>query len=147
MSLSLAGAIKAKLESTASSWKPSAVAGCPWFRDNAPEGQAYPYGTISEGLSFVPSAAIAGLGTEMVQVDVWQTWKPETSPDNAAGYDGLHKENPLLGPNVARALHLVQFETAPQRAFFATVTNAIRLPDVDANVIHTAITLYVRRIL
>jgi hypothetical protein len=25
------------------------IAGCPWFRDAPPEGQAYPYGTIAEG--------------------------------------------------------------------------------------------------
>jgi hypothetical protein len=147
MSLSLSAAIKTKLELTASTWKPSAVVGCPAFRDSAPDsGQAYPYITMAEGLALAPSTAIAALGTEMVQVDVWQGWRPKSADDNAAGYDGHHKENPILGPQVAKALHLAQFETAPQRTFFATLANSVRLPDRYMNVVHTAITLYVRRI-
>jgi hypothetical protein len=146
--MSLSAAIKQYIEAKGSVWRPSAVAGCPVFRDNPPDaGQAYPYITVIEGLTLVPSPAAVALGTEMAQVDVWQTWKPKSQADAAAGYDGLHKENPLLGPNLTRVLHLSQFDAAPQRVLFATVSNAVRLAEVDANLIHTAITLYVRRIL
>ena len=148
MSLSLATAIKQYLESTVSSWKPTTVSGCPWFRDRPDATQAYPYGTISEGLAFVPSSAAPALGTEMAQVDIWQTWQPTGPADSAAGYDGLHKENPLLGPNITRALHLAQFECGLlSGCSLRQLTNSVRIPDLEANNVHTALTLYVRRIL
>jgi hypothetical protein len=46
---------------------------------------------------------------------------------------------PVLGPQVAKSLNLAQFDTAPQRALFATPTNSVRLPDRDAKLVDTAI--------
>jgi hypothetical protein len=145
VSLSLSAAVKAYLESTTGTWKPSAMAGCPVFRDQPTAGQTYPYITVIEGIGFAPSQVIAGIGIEIVQVDVWQTWQPKSADDNSGPYDGLHKENPLLGPNLVSTLHRSRFDTAPQRVYLATVNGAVRLPDLDANLIHNAITLWVRR--
>lgn len=147
MSLSLSAAVKARIEATVSDWRPSTVSGCPVFRDDAPQGQVFPYITITEGLGTTPSTTTRGVGTEIVQVDVWQQWKPKTPDDVSAGFDGQHKENPLLGPNLTRELHEAQFQSAPQRVLFTSVVGAIRMTDRDANIVHTAITLWVRRVL
>lgn len=137
MSASSSGALKARLE--------GAGLGLAWFRDEAPAGQAMPYGVIHEGISIVPEAMFnakdddAGHVSELVQVDVWQEWRSQSSR-------GL-TETPSLKDSVIRALHGALLPTAPKLVFECSVLGSVRMLMRDDNRVKNAITVRIRRLM
>ena len=135
MPASLAGVLKAHLETLG--------LGVAVHRDRAPEDTEYPYITVREGISKTPERAFPAHDdpekhiSELVQVDVWQAKK------NAAG----RVENLELGDRVVAALHGVVLTDAPFPISDVTLVGSVRVPDPDANVVHEAITVRVKRTL
>lgn len=141
MSASLAGAIKAYLETQG--------LGIGFHRDKAPtlqdgEPYPYPYGTINEGVSRTPSRQFnqyddpEGHITELVDVHIWQAKKHA---------DGFLAEDSSLPDRTELALRGARLTTAPFQVDGVRVVGSVRVPDPDANVVHDAITVAVDRVL
>lgn len=142
MAASLAGALKAKIE--------AAGLGLSAFRDEAPENtdgtaRALPYVTIMEGLSIVPDGHFnplddaTGHVSELVQVDLWEEWRNQSTRALA---ESMTKAGQLI-----RALHGVRLPVAPKLVFQCDVDGSRRLLDRKANRVHTAITVRLRRVM
>lgn len=139
-----AGAIKAYLESKS--------LGIPIFHDAPPPVQpnapaiVKPYITISEAIANTPDGdedgGSAQGGTsyvvELAQVDLWDFWR-ETDGNGK-------KESRTLGPAIHRALAGALLDQSPTRVYGVTVRNHIRFEERDANIVHRAITLAIRRV-
>jgi hypothetical protein len=134
---STAGAVKAYAETLG--------LGIPFFRDQAPEGEAYPYGTIREQISLVPEAAFSqyddddGHVLELVQVDLWQRKKNPAT--------GERLEDFTLADRLVAGLRGAQLPDAPYPVAGVEVVGAPRVPDPDPNLVHHAITITVHRTL
>lgn len=137
MAATTAGAIKAWLESQS--------LGLSVHRDQAPAGQALPYATVREAISLtVDDAGDYGdqtadrYVTELVQVDLWQTWR------NTDGTGGI-VESYTLPTGVVKALQGAQLLAAPTRVYGVSVDSMVRLLEPDRNLVHHAITVRIRR--
>lgn len=135
MAMTSAGALKAFIEGLGLS--------ITVFRDEAPDGQAYPYVTVAEAIATVPdlngtpwNKSSPATVVEHAQVDVWQTWK------NA---DNSRAENYTLAPAIKRALHGSKLPATPTRAWGVKLVNAVHLLERDNNVVHDAITVAIYR--
>lgn len=112
------------------------------YRDEAKQGAAKPYVTITEEISFVPDSIEDGqatTGVETVTVDLWQQWK------NSNGA-GTISEDYTLAPNLRKGLHgkrLALIGTAI--TYVVLVRNSIRLLDPESNVVHHVLTLDIHR--
>lgn len=137
MSASSSGALKAWLESQG--------LGISFYRDRAPDNQALPYGTISEGISITSEPAFnahddpEGHVREVVQVDLWEQWRNPTT--------GAVTESYTLADATVLALDGKRATTAPTWVGGMTVVGSVRLVEVEVNTIHTAITVEIRRTL
>jgi hypothetical protein len=134
MAATSAGALKAHLEGSG--------LGLAWFRDEAPEGQALPYGTVRDGISTVPDPDFNPLAgarpvAELVQVDLWQEWR------NQATRTGT--ENLTKAPAVHAALDGVRLPAAPTLVFQCAVVDSRRILERDDNVVHNVWTVRIRR--
>lgn len=137
MSASTAGAIKALLE--------AAGLGISVYRDTAPQGQALPYVTVQEGISFTDEPAFSAYDdpehhvVEEVQVNVWQLWRNTTTRAVQESY--------TLADAVTAALEGAQLSTLPTFGGLMALASRQRLVEEDNNIIHDAITVEVRRTL
>jgi hypothetical protein len=135
VSLTTANALKA--------WIEAGGLGVTVYRDRPPEGTAYPYVTVHEGISEVPSGTDNAFCAddftivEQVQVSLWQQWKDKAS--NAV------TESYTLAAALRRLLNGAQLATAPTRVFGVRVTNRVRALDVDNDVVHDALTVDIDR--
>lgn len=146
MAATTAGAIKAYLETLG--------LGVAVYRDRAPEntplftdaGAARPYVTVTEGISVVTDPAFNSFDDdqshviELAQVDVWQPWR---YPEPAGGI----AESYTLPDAVMAALDGSRLAEAPTHVAGMRLTGAVRLLEVDDNVVHHAFTVEIRRIL
>lgn len=134
MAATTAGALKAVLE--------AAGLGVAVHRNAAPSGTAMPYLTVQDEVALSPLADgaydrdVTHNVREVVQVDVWQTWRTS---------EGKPAENYALAGAVRRALHGVPLPAAPGPVYGCRVTGSVRLLEPDVNVVHHAITLTVDR--
>jgi hypothetical protein len=136
VSATTAGALKAKIESLGLSISA--------YRDQAPEGTALPYVTISEAIAVVPDLledGAASTGKETVSIDVWQKWKTVPGGNTLA-------ESPTLPGAIVRGIHAQSLGTAPTRAY-AVIVNRLgpRLAEEESNITHTVIQATVWRTL
>jgi hypothetical protein len=133
MAATTAGALKALIESLG--------LGISAYRDEAPAGTARPYCTIIEELVMVADASEdgkAGTVAETCQVDLWQDWHDMTT--------GGVKESYTLAPAVRRGIdgaRIAAIGTAVP--YIALVRHSLRLLEPDENLVHTALTVEVRR--
>lgn len=144
MSATYAGALKG--------WIEGAGLGLAAYRDRAPDGEPFPYVTITDGVSTVfelhgdfgdPYADRAV--SDLVQVDLWERLKGSTAWH---GDPTAPVEEPFLIRGLLEALHGARLgTTAPALTFAVIVDNATRLVEEDRGVVHTAITLRVRHAL
>ena len=136
MAASLAGAVKAHIEAQS--------LGIAVFRDSAPDNTEYPYITILEDISTVPDGVFnayddpQGHVSELVQVDIWQQSR------NAAK---VKVESYTLPDAVMKALHGTLLPTAPKQVSGCQVVSRTRLLEPENNIVHTALTVQVRRVL
>lgn len=108
------------------------------YRDKAADNAIYPHVVIHEAIVVIPDAdgddgdtsSSHTLG-ETVQVSLWQRRGSEvfTLPDA-----------------LVRALRGARLPAAPTRVYGCRVISRTRVPDVDATLIHDALTLTVRRV-
>lgn len=137
MAASMAGAVKAFAEGLG--------LGVSFYRDTAPEGESYPYGTIREQIALVPETAFSqyddvdGHVRELVQVDLWQQKKDPAT--------GARVEDFTLADRLVNGLRGAQLPDAPYPVSGVEVLGAPRIPDPDANVVHHALTIAVHRTL
>lgn len=132
MASDTAGALKAFIESQGLSL---AV-----YHDQAPDDQTLPYVVILDDLAFVPDKLEDGAvstGVETVQIDLWQQWRDPTTNNKV--------ESKLLPRQLVRALqgsHLLTSGTGqpPTTVYALLVRNMIRMPELDENKVHHAIT-------
>lgn len=105
-----------------------------------------PYVTITGPISTTPDGdedGGAGNGgtsyvVDLHQIDLWDYWRE---------VDGNgKKENYALAPAIHRALAGAALDAAPTRVYGMSVRNVIRLEERDANIVHTAFTLALRRV-
>jgi hypothetical protein len=131
MAATTSGALKARLEAL--------TLGVAVFRDKAPDGQAMPYITVSEGVSVVPdhNQFDNSTVTELAQVDVWQPWKNVST--------GAVVESYTLPGQVLAGLSGVSLPAAPTHVYGVTVDSSVRILEADLNVVHHAITVRIRR--
>lgn len=140
MAATTAGAIKAHLEGQG--------LGVPVFRDEKPSDDASErYITIREDLSTVADGAWNanddpdGHVSELAQVDIWQKWRAVSADSGAV------VESATLPDAVARALTGVTLAAAPTRVAGVTVVNRTRQLERENNLVHTALTVQLRRTL
>lgn len=135
MSATSAGALKAFLETQG--------LGLSFYRDGAPEGQAKPYGTVVEAIAITPDqsgdAGTNPTGRELAQVDLWQAWRDPTTKAIV--------ESTTLPGAVFRALHGGRLSTAPTRVYGMVVQSMVRQLERENNVVHTSITVEIRRVI
>lgn len=137
MAASTGGAIKAYLEGRA--------LGVPWFRDLAPKGQAYPFGTVAEELSLTVVQR-ADAAAELVQVDLWQYLRwPAGTVRNGVLVEGKVAEDSALVRAVQGALRRAALVAAPTLTYRATLEGSVRLTEPDDNLVHHALTVRVHR--
>ena len=138
MSATVAGAVKARLESLGM--------GMSAFRDVAPPNQPLPYWTVQEGIGRAPEPAgdfgdpdNPGEVREEVQVDLWQARRKA---------DGTSAEDYTLVHRTIQGLRgAVLDDVLGGRCYPARVTDSRRIPDPDANLIHDTITIQIVRAL
>lgn len=135
MSASIGAALKAYLETQ--------NLGVPVFRDRAPESQDLPYLSVAEEISLVPDRAgdngAGATGAELVQVDVWQRFRNPVT--------GAVEEDFTLAGKVQRAIHGGRLDTAPTKVYGLHFVSSTRLIEDDQNILHTALTAEVRKVL
>lgn len=132
MSASTGGALKAALEGLA--------LGLPWFRDRAPTGQAYPFGTITEEVSLTVVRR-ANAGSELVQVDLWQLARFPRGHVRA----GQVAEDSVLVRRLQARLRGLRLPASPTLSYQANLEGAVRLTEPDENLVHHALTVRVHR--
>jgi hypothetical protein len=137
----LAGAIKAHVESQG-----LGIAG---FRDEVPEGQAFPYFVVREGIALTqePTAnAYSGdrAVIELVQLDLWMS---KRNPANNA-----ITENYTLPDAITAAVNGKSLVAAPKKVYGMKVVGRTRfvqrdvgIANTDAGLIRYAITVEVKR--
>lgn len=148
MSATLGGALKAYLEAKG--------LGITVFNDAPPVNTpragkvgSPPYCTVAEDIALTmdpmedggPASGAEATGSEIIQLDLWQTWK-----------DGNDKriESQTLANAISRALHgglNLTFGTPPTRVYGVLHRNRIRILERDNNIVHHAYTLDVRRVI
>lgn len=134
MAATTSGAVKAVLEASG--------LGVAAYRNAAPDGTAMPYVTVQDEVALTPypdgayDRDVQHNVREVVQVDVWQTWRSPT---------GKVLEDYALAGAVRRALHGAALPPAPEPIYGCRVTSSVRLLEPDVNVVHHAITLTVDR--
>lgn len=132
MAASTAGALKAKIESLG--------LGISAYRDRAPEGHALPYVQIIESVSTVPGPIedhALGVGTELVQIDLFQTWRDaQHAPAESYTLPGAL----LAGLEGAQIVNI-----GSKRVYTVFVRNMRRMLEEDNNVVHYAIDVDLKR--
>ena len=137
MALTTAGALKTLIES----FELSVAA----YRDRAPKEATLPYVTVDEALSIVPEAhgdvadASAHHGvSEDVTVHLWEHWRDAR---------GRSAEDVVLQRELRRKLNTAQpFEYADGvRVYGTRVVSSARLVEDEENIVHTALTVRLRR--
>lgn len=134
MAATTAGAVKAVVE--------AAGLGVSAYRNAAPDGTAMPYVTVQDEVALSPLAdgpydrGVTHNVREVVQVDVWQTWRTAS---------GKPAEDYALPAAIRRALHGASLPPAPGRVYGCRVTGSVRLVEPDTNVVHHALTLTIDR--
>lgn len=138
MAASLAGAIKALLESQS--------LGLPVFRDRAPDNQPLPYVVVFEAISIVASDAFnayddpEGHVTELAQVSLYQQWRDPGTRALTEDYG--------LADSMTQALRLNRLTTAPFHVAGMRVTEGpVRVLDESDNSVNHAVTVEVHRML
>lgn len=137
MAASTSGAVKALLEAQG--------LGVSVFRDQAVTDATFPYITVSEDISTVPDGVWNafddpdGHVSELVQVDIWQRDRHPTTRALLESY--------TLSDAVMKALHGSRLAGAPKAVSGVVVVDRTRLREPENNIVHTAITLQVRRVL
>lgn len=134
MAASLSGALKQVIE--------AAGLGLTVFRDDAGTAVGLVrYVTVSEAVSVTTERLSADHDddpvTELVQVDLWQPWRAETS--------GAPAEDYALPGNLHKVLHGAHLASAPTLVRSCTVDDVVRLLERDENTVHHAYTVRVRR--
>lgn len=132
MAATTAGAIKAFLEAQG--------LGVSVYRDIASPGATLPYVTVRESVSVTvdPHGDFAATGvTELAQVDIWQEWRSTTTRGVSESY--------TLADDVIERLHGAVLSAAPTHVYGSRVIGSSRLLEQEENVVHTAITLEIRR--
>lgn len=147
------------------------ITGLAVFQDFAPEGTKRPYvvtngpigltpGPLEDGGTLLaiggPQAAAARpTGTpqpvkELMQVDVWQTWRNPPAPDPqnvSTAQDRALLEDANLPEKIYAALHGARLPTAPQLVYACKGRGFQRLFERDTNVVHHALTIEVNRVM
>lgn len=137
MAASTGGALKAFLEAQG--------LGVSVFRDR-PSDKPLPYISVQEAIVVTPNpdgdfgdSTSGQTVTEQAQVDVWQQWR---HPDTRA-----LTESYSLADTVARKLHGAVLSAAPTVVNGCRVLSSIRLVEADENIVHTAVTVELSRVL
>lgn len=141
-SASTAGAIKDLIESSQGSL------GLTVYRDRVPAGASKPYVTVTEMISYVPTRSDAAFDhgvpnnfAEEAQVSLWQTWR-----NIGQGASAL-SEDSTLARKVIALLHGKRLKVGNtingNQVLGLKVTNAVRLPEEDENIVQVAITVRV----
>lgn len=130
MSATISGALKARIEALS--------LGIPAYRDQAPTQQNPPFAVIHEGVSTVRDTdqGDAHAATELVQVDLFQTWRDDT---------GALVESAALTQSLITGLHGSALSTAPKRVYGCLFDSSQRFVELDTNLVHEAISLRLRR--
>lgn len=133
MAATSAGALKAFIESLS--------LGVSVRRDRSAD-LALPAVTIEEEISLVlDSDGDFGTqdhsGRELCQVDIWQQWRAVAT--NAV------TESYTLVPDLRRALHGGLLTASPTHCYGMRVVSSVRLLERDANTVHHALTVEIRR--
>lgn len=137
MSASTGGAVKAYLEGQ--------QLGVPVFRDRAPKDQVYPFITVTEEVSLTVVRR-ADAGDELVQVDLWQTWKhPAGAVVGGVNVAGRLAEDSTLVRRLQGALRGAALMAAPTLTYQANLEGSVRLPEPDNNLVHHSLTVRVHR--
>ncbi len=138
MAATTAGAVKALLEAQG--------LGVSVFRDQKPADQNLDtWISVQEDISTVPDGAFNayddpdGHVSELVQVDIWQQARNPTTRAVTESY--------TLVDAVMKALHGVKLPAAPKNVSGAQVVDRTRLLEPENNIVHTALTVQVRRVL
>lgn len=134
MALTSANALKALIESL--------ELGIEAYRDDAPQGVARPYVTITEQIALVPEPMEdGGLGpvAEMCAVDLWQDWR-DLATDTVV-------ENYTLAPALVRGMHGQRLNTIGTKTPYVVlvVGPSPRLLERDENIVHHALTVEIYR--
>ncbi len=138
MAASTGGAIKALLEAQG--------LGVSVFRDQKPADQNLDdWITVLEDISTTPDGAFnayddpEGHVSELAQVDIWQQARhPSTR---------VVSESYTLADAVMKALHGARLTAAPKHVSGMQVVGRVRLLEPENNIVHTALTVQVRRVL
>lgn len=138
MAASTSGALKALIE--------GAGLGIAAYRDEAPDATALPYVTIFERIALVPNG-IDGrydrdsgphTGNETVQVSLWEQWRDPTTRALSESY--------TLSDALVRLLDGAALPVAPRHVWGVKFLSSRRLPpELDANLVQTAMTIEVVR--
>jgi uncharacterized protein (DUF736 family) len=114
------------------------------FRDRAPEGTKPPFITVTEGIAIVPDPSFSQFDdpehhvVEEAQISIWQAWKTsDTAP----------AESYTLTDRVLAACQGARLPTAPTHVAGFEVRGRVRLVERDANLVHDAIEVEIRRTL
>lgn len=138
MAASTAGAIKALVE--------GAGLGVPAYRDEAPAHSTLPYVTIIERIALIPDGIDGRFdrdsgphtGRETVQVDLWEQWRNPST--------GAVSESYTLSDALTRLLDGAALPVAPTLVWGVKFISSRRLPpELEANLVHTALTLEIVR--
>ncbi|QXC59330.1 hypothetical protein KSP35_13050 [Aquihabitans sp. G128] len=135
MAASLTGALKALIE--------PAGLGLSVWRDDLATGQPTGprYVTVAEGISTTTERLSGDHDgdpvTELVQLDLWQPWRAKTDGDPAEDY--------ALPRSLRTLLHGARLTAAPMIVRSCTVDDVVRLVEREANTVHHAFTLRLRR--
>jgi hypothetical protein len=136
MAATTANALKALIE--------SAGIGLRAYRDVAPEDEDLPYVTIREELVLVRDGRdgamdrdVAHVGTETVQVDLWQRWLDPDTYKSA--------ESHTLVRALQHALDGVPLSDHPTHGWLVRFVSSVRLLERDTNLVHHALTVEVVR--
>lgn len=136
MAATTAGAIKALVE--------GAGLGLAVYRDAAPKGTVMPYVTVEEGTGFVADRdglhddGVDHTVQEFATVHLWQRWRDDR---------GRPADDYALPDRLARSLRATRLPAAPTLVHGLRLAGRVRLLEVEANVVHHAYTVSIRRVL
>lgn len=112
------------------------------YRDEAPEGTARPYVTVTEAIAVAPDPledAQASTVVETATVDLWQTWKDLTT--------GAVTESYTHAPALYRGIHGKRLNLIGTAITYVVLVSSgpLRLLQPDDNVVHHVLTLDIHR--
>lgn len=112
----------------------------PVYVDVQPNGINPPYGLVATARPLTPEGAEdgkVGAVSELALVDVYLPWRDSTT--------GKVTESATIADALVLGLSGSQLSEPPKRVYGVEVIDCQRLPDEEANVVHLALSVRIRR--